>query len=334
VIGAGRMGRRHMEAVRQLGLQLVGVCDKSPDALAAAGGEFDIPEAARQTDGASLITALRPDCVVVATTAETHAELVCHAAATGVRFILCEKPMAVSLAECDAMIEACAKSGARLAINHQMRFMEHYTEPKKWLASPELGGLAGLSVIAGNFGMAMNATHYFEMFRFMCDENPIEATAWFDDVRVPNPRGPQFEDRAGVVWLRTKSGKRLHLDASADQGHGLRVVYAARNGQVDVDELAGVAAVTARKAEHRDLPTTRYAMPADDEVRHIAPVDVIGPTKSVLHALLTGGGWPSGEDGRAAIAALVAAHVSHENGHRPVPIDMTSLPRDRRFAWA
>jgi predicted dehydrogenase len=334
VIGAGRMGRRHMEVARQLGLELVAICDRSTDVLDAAGAEFGILAAHRHAEGEELLAASAPECVVIATTAETHADLVCRAAAAGARFIFCEKPMAVSLAECDAMIDACASSGTRLAVNHQMRFMEQYTEPKKWLAGAELGGLTSVSVVAGNFGVAMNGTHYFEMFRFMSDEYPLEATAWFDDQRVPNPRGPQFEDRAGTVRLRTASGKRFYMDASADQGHGLRVVYAARYGQVDVDELAGTAIVTAREAGHRALPTTRYAMPAHDDVRKIAPVDVIGPTKAVLQALLTGDSWPSGEDGRAAVAALVAAHVSHEGGNVPVAIDPARLPRDRRFAWA
>src|SRR5262249_17915447 len=159
-------------------------------------------------NSASLFTKGAPECVIIATTAETHADLVCAAAASGARFILCEKPMAVSLGECDRMIEACEKAGARLAVNHPMRFMQQYTEPKKWLASPELGGIGSVTVVAGNFGMAMNGTHYFEMFRFMTDEYPLEATAWFGDERIPNPRGAQFDDRAGSVQLRTASGKR------------------------------------------------------------------------------------------------------------------------------
>jgi len=151
---------------------------------------------------------------------------------------------------------------------------------------------------------------------------------------VPNPRGPQFEDRAGSVRLETASGKRFFMDVSDDQGHGVKVTYSARYGQITVDELAGVMVADVRQDEHRPLATTRYGMPSRREERHIEPADAVAPSRAVLEALLRGSDYPSGEDGRLAVAALVAAYVSDEEGHRTMRLDTDELPRDRRFAWA
>jgi len=333
VIGAGRMGRRHVQVVRELGLELAGLADARSEALEAAAREDAVPAGILYTDVARLLEEGRPECVVVATTAPSHAELTCQAAGAGARFVLCEKPMAISLAECDRMLKACRDRGTRLAINHQMRFMEQYTAPKALLDSEAYGGLRSVLVAAGNFGMAMNGTHYFEMFRFMAGEAPTTATAWFSAGGVPNPRGPQFEDRAGGVRLETASGQRFYMDVGADQGHGVKVTYSARHGQIVVDELEGTMRADVRQDAHRDLPTTRYGMPSVRTEQRIRPADAVAPTRAVLEALLRGSGYPSGEDGRLAVAALVAAYVSDESGHVPVRID-SALPAGRTFPWA
>ena len=333
VIGAGRMGRRHLQVVRALGLELVGLADAQKPALEAATREDAVPADLTYTDVASLLEERQPECVIVATTAPSHAEFTCQAAEAGARLVLCEKPMAVSLAECDRMLQVCRDQGTRLGVNHQMRFMEQYTAPKELLDSDAFGGLRSVLVAAGNFGLAMNGTHYFEMFRFMAEEPPETVTAWFSAGAVPNPRGAEFQDRAGSVRMETASGVRFYMDVSDDQGHGVKVAYSARYGQITVDELAGVMVVDVRQDEHRPLPTTRYGMPNRREARHIRPADAVAPTRAVLEALVRGKDYPSGEDGRLAVAALVAAYVSDESGHAAVRIDKT-LPAERTFPWA
>ena len=278
--------------------------------------------------------AARPECVVVSTTTPAHALYSCLAAEAGARFILCEKPLANSLIECDRVIAACRSRGVKLAVNHQMRFMEQYTAPKELLRSKAFGGLCSVNVIAGNFGLAMNGSHYFEMFRYMTEESPVEVTAHFSAEKVPNPRGPQFEDRAGTVRLTTASGKRFYLDCSADQGHGAQVLYGARFGQIVVDELNGSMTWSCRKAEHREMPTTRYGMPWDNGSTRIQPADSLAPTREVLKALLKGENYPRGEEGRQAVAVLVAATLSDERGHVPVALADSEQHAQRVFPWA
>jgi hypothetical protein len=179
----------------------------------------------------------------------------------------------------------------------------------------------------------MNGTHYFEMFRFLSDDLPSEVTSGLSPERVSNPRGDEFEDKAGSLRITTAGGKRFYMDCSADQGHGLTVVYSARHGQIVVNELTGTIQLTARLQEHWGEPTTRYAMPARSWQTQIAPADVLSSSRSLLDALLNDSLSNSATNARSAVAALVAAHVSSEKGGLPVRVD-GNLPKDRVFPWA
>jgi predicted dehydrogenase len=328
------MGLRHLRVLSELGLEIAGAADVQERARLKAAADFGLSSGALFADACEMIARVRPDLMIVATTAPSHADLVCRAAESGVRAVLCEKPMAASLAQCDRMIKACAAAGTRLAVNHQMRFMEQYTKPKTIVLDPSFGGLSSVTVVAGNFGIAMNGSHYFEMFRYLTDEMPVSAAAWFSSASVPNPRGAQFEDRAGSIRLTTARGRRFYMDASTDQGHGMHVTYAGPYGRLDVDELVGRARLVVRKAEHRDVPTTRYAMCAEEQEIPIARPDIVASTRAVLSALLADRDYPGGDVGRMAVEVLNAAYASHEQGGRTIALAKADLPRDRVFRWA
>src|SRR3989442_8863090 len=232
ILGVGRMGRRHIQVVRQLGWDLVGIVDVSQDSLKLAQDEYALANHLLFNDLDKLYSEAKPECLIIATTADSHCALTCMAAERHVQYVLVEKPMAVSLKECDRMLEICHRCGTRLAVNHQMRFMEQYTELKRLFATEAYGGLGSMTVVAGNLGYAMNGTHYFEAFRFLADEDLVEVTAWFSPEVVPNPRGTQFQDRAGRIRAVKASGKRLYMKMGADQGHGIRHIYDCRNGMV------------------------------------------------------------------------------------------------------
>lgn len=333
VIGVGRMGRRHITAARNAGFELAGIFDQSAEALATTLTECNVDKALAFDDATQMLQTVRPDAVVISTTAPSHCEFVCAAAGAGVRYILCEKPMACSLEECDRMIAECRAAGAKLAANHQMRFMEQYTDIKALTETAEFGGLRSMVVTASNFGLAMNGCHYFEAFRYLTNEEVAEISCWFDPNNVPNPRGPQYVDRSGQLRGITASGVRLIIELGADLGHGIEVIYGCRNGQILVDELAGFVRGIHRLPEYRDLPTTRYGMGANEFQRKIAQADVTKPTEHLWRAMLSGGAYPTGEDGRHAVAALVAANLSGENAGRMVALG-NGLPIERKFMWA
>lgn len=334
LIGLGSMGKRHLRVIKDLGLPLAGICDRSDEVLRRCSEEFAVDGRLLFKDAFRAIESTTPGCVVISTTAPSHSALTLFAAERKVPHILCEKPMATSLSECDAMIAACKTNGTKLAINHQMRFMDHYVHVKAAMSTDSFGGLTGVTVVAGNIGLAMNAPHYFELFRFLAEEESSEVTAWFSRETVPNPRGAEFEDRAGCVRTVTPSGKRLYLDASFDQCHGVKIIFSARHGQLVVDDFSGSVAYSHRDPEYRSMPSTRYGCPSVDTRGQLEPKDVIRSTGSVLQALLRGTGYPTGEDGRHAIEVLVGAYVSAENGNAKVDLTRGNLPRERHFPWA
>ena len=327
------MGLRHVHAIRRMGHSLAGVVDLSRHSLCEAKREHNLGHDLLFDNPEDLFARVVPDCLIIATTADSHCALTCMAAERGVKYILVEKPMAVSIDECNMMIDSCAKFGALLSVNHQMRFMEQYSNPKAWLNSDGYGGLKSMTVVGGNFGMSMNGTHYIEAFRYMTDEDPAEVTAWFDPGEVANPRGAQFKDRAGSIRVTNASGRRLYLEIGFEQGHGIEVIYAGRNGLILVNELTGNISATVRKCQFRELPTTRYGMPADITNQTIAPAEVIDSTALVLSALLRNDNRVTPEQGAMAVKVLVAAYASAENGSRPVLID-NKLDRNRVFPWA
>lgn len=312
VIGLGRMGARHVQAAQGLGMRVVGLADVSTAALQAACQAHGVNPAAAFTDASHMLVVTRPQALVVATTAPTHHDYVLAAVEAGARHILCEKPMASSIDQADRMIEACAAMGVGLAVNHQMSFMAQYTQVKALIGSAELGPLASIVVAGSNFGLAMNASHYFEMFRYIVGEDVESVRAWLEPEPLANPRGAQFDDRSGRLLALGASGVSMFIDFSAAAGWGLQVVYICRHGQIVVDELNGHMRVAAREEAYRSLPTTRYGMPANVHVTTIAPADTVGPTMAVWSALLEGQHYPAGAAGRHALACLVAAHVSHQ----------------------
>jgi predicted dehydrogenase len=334
VIGLGRMGLRHVEAARRLDMDVCGAADMSPSALQAVQDQHGVAAAACFTDAFDMLAKVKPEALVIATTAPTHAPFVLAAAELGARYVLCEKPLATSLAEADAMLAACEHAGTRLAVNHQMRYMAQYTQVKALIGSEELGPLASILVAGSNFGLAMNASHYFEMFHYISGESVRDVQAWLEDGQLANPRGAQFEDRSGRLLARSEKGPSMFIDFSAQAGWGLQVVYICRQGQIVVDELNGEMRIASRQAQHREFPTTRYGMPVDIRNEQIEPADTIVPTMAVWKALLAGAGYPDGAAGAHALACLVAAHASHEAGGRAVHLNDATLPRERLFKWA
>ena len=333
VIGLGRMGMRHIQAAQDLGMTLVGGADLSPQARATLTQDHGVPPEACLEDGLALLAAVRPEALVVATTAPSHANFVLAAIQAGVRHVLCEKPMASSIAEGEAMLAACAASGTRLAINHQMQFMDQYTRVRDLIGSDQMGPLASILVAGSNFGLAMNASHYFQMFRYITGTPVAEVQAWFEADALTNPRGAQFDDASGRVLARNAQGTTMFLDFSARAGWGVCVTYICRNGQITVDELRGEMRVVSRQAAHRDLPTTRYGMPVDVSEFPIPPADVVGPTAAVWDAMLAGRDYPDGAAGLHALRCLVAAHASHRTG-RAMALNDASLPVSEIFNWA
>ena len=78
------------------------------------------------------------DIVYVVTPNSLHAEHTIAAAKAG-KHVICEKPMAISVAECDAMIAACRKAGVKLSIGYRLHFDPYHRELMRLAKDPGFG---------------------------------------------------------------------------------------------------------------------------------------------------------------------------------------------------
>lgn len=334
IIGLGRMGMAHAAAVRELGWFISGVSDTNSECAALACKQLGLDQSCQFQNYKELFGSdLFADVVIIATTANAHADIVVDAANRGIPYILCEKPMATSLSDCVRMLDSCKKSGSLLAVNHPMRFMPRYTMVKECFESNPFGELVSMNVVGGAFGMAMNGSHYIEACSFLTGAKPCEVTAWLS-TDLKNPRGEQFCSWSGQARIVYESGKRLMIDADSRQGHGMTATYATKNGYLFVDELAGKVHGMVRQDEFLQQPTTRYGLPSRCVQASFNPFDNVECSRSVLKALVAGSDYPSGDVGFQVVKVLVAMFYSSSNFCRPVKIDEVDLPFEKRFAWA
>src|SRR5262245_16338812 len=120
LLGCGRIGERHARILASSPQsELVGVADVNPGRAAAYASKHG----GRPYPGLKgLLEAESPELVAVCTPSGLHAEEVVTASREGVPNVVVEKPMALTLPDADAMIEACAKSGTRLFVVKQNRY--------------------------------------------------------------------------------------------------------------------------------------------------------------------------------------------------------------------
>jgi predicted dehydrogenase len=117
VVGAGAFGRNHIRILKELpGVDFAGAVDPSPDRRSEVGAQFGVPtfETLAHVPG-------RIDAAVVATPTTAHASVGCELLQAGVD-VLVEKPIAATVAEALALVEAARRRGRILQVGHLERF--------------------------------------------------------------------------------------------------------------------------------------------------------------------------------------------------------------------
>jgi len=139
VIGCGTIAQTaHFPAVARLRnrARLVAVADVREEAAAHAAQAWGA--AASYTDYHALLDRADVDVVIVATPEFLHAEQVAAAAAAG-KHILCEKPMAPSVEEADAMLAATRAAGVVFMVGHSRRFSPRYQAVHRAIQRGDIG---------------------------------------------------------------------------------------------------------------------------------------------------------------------------------------------------
>jgi len=138
IVGTGMIGKYHAQAVREAaGAELVAVCRGNPGQTEAAAKEYGVP---CEPSYDALLARRDVDAVCIATPSGLHAAQVVAAARAG-KHVLVEKPMALTLADADAMIEACRAAGVRLGVALQRRTDPTFLAVRAALDGGELGRL-------------------------------------------------------------------------------------------------------------------------------------------------------------------------------------------------
>src|SRR5512140_2051297 len=146
LLGCGRIAHVHAGYLRQVPeVEFVGACDLDANSREAFTARWQLPPFA---DIDELLAAAQPDVVHVLTPPATHAKLAIELMHAGLH-VLVEKPMALTVADADAMVAAARRTGRMLTVDHNRWFDPVMERARALLEAGRLGSLVGVDVFAG-----------------------------------------------------------------------------------------------------------------------------------------------------------------------------------------
>ena len=339
LIGCGNVGvNAHVPAVQaNEGMRIVAAADPTPERLQAAAAAAGLAAKDLHAGWRELLAREDVDAVIVATPQRFRPEIVIAAAATG-KHILAEKPLALTLADAQAMIDAAREHGVTLATVHNYHFMPVYRDIKEVLDSGEIGqpeiavlnylgvedrpGAAAYSprwrhrAADSGGGVLMDMLHVVYLANWFMGGPPTAVSAWVD--------------------------KRLDGDGDVEDIALVRYVYA--NGQALVNMAWGVGpggleiggargrmVMTNRDfGTHPFVPATRLDVVAESGSRSWTPREAVAYGMAGVAAdfrdAVAANAEPvaNGESGLRVLDAVLGAYVSgasREEVALPLPPD-------------
>lgn len=332
LIGAGRMGQNHLQAALNLGMEISAVYDLSLSSLENISSVT--PTSTLLTNDFDKFTNLpASDLTAIATTAPSHSRLIEYLASAGRRVMVCEKPLATSVSELSRISELVKVHDLKIAVNHQMRFMDQYRLVKDLQKEHKLGELCTMSVNGANFGLGMNATHYVEAFYWLSGDEIANVSGNVRKQGRPNVRGNEFYDYAGHMLLQGRSGSILFLDFQEKLSHHVLVVYNFEFGKIVVNELLGILTIDSRSEHDLTEPSFRYALPNNHFQVQIQPAELIKSTTELYDRVLEGFDYPTHIDGERTVRSALAAILSTELNGIPVKLSDSRLGQMENLTW-
>ena len=329
VIGAGLVAKRsHLPAY---------VASEEAEVVALVGGHVERVRAVAEQFGNPRVVATweeavadpEVDAVDICAPNALHAPIAIAAARAG-KHVLVEKPMAMTLAEADAMIAAAREAGVVLMVAHNLRFVPIYEQVKRIVSEGIIGRpLAARGVfmhagpdefwgatsewfwqaeMAGGGAMLDMGIHMIDLVRWFIDRPVLEVSAMTARTLKPTP----FDDNA-IALLRFEGDVIASVQAS----------WVARpfpNREVTIHGELGHVAMGRSAAE----PLAVHLLDGENG-RKVVPAiptasERVNPFVHFARSIRDGTRpLTSGEEGRASLAVALAAYESARTG-RTVPV--------------
>ncbi len=329
LVGAGRVGHVHAKSLTRYvpAGQLVGIVDPVPEALNAMGDAFEID--ARFASFEEALDWGAFDAVVITTPTFTHAALAAQAAQEG-KHVFLEKPIALTLEECDTIIEAAAHTGVVLQVGFMRRFDPEFVAAYERIQAGEIGrpmlikslthgpGLPpawARDLEKSNGMLAEVNSHDWDCVRWLMGADPERVY-----VEVANFKGaargvedPDFYDTL-MVDIRFEGGGLGSISGvcPCDYGYDARVEIIGEKGIMQIGEMQGQAVIVCSDRDqglvtpiYRTWPE-RFRWGYIHEMEHFIECVGIGAEPRV-----------GGADGRWAVAGVLAGTRSFQEA-RPV----------------
>jgi predicted dehydrogenase len=271
---------------------------------------------------------------VIATPHTTHLSLVQSAAAAG-KHVLLEKPMSVTVAECDGMIDACRSAqggrGVRLMVAHITRFLPATLVARRLVEQGEIGELRMISVhriLDGypNSGWTLDpregsawldwGSHGCDVVRWFAGREPELAFAQFASYRRTPPAGlsgmAQFVF-PGDVMSQIWQSYEVPADSWIQRAH---YVFTGSEGLVDLNAYGRVELVRGRTGREAYLQPDLEASSREGVRPNAYFREGFAGQMAEFVAAASEDRRPSvsGEDGRAAVEMVEAAERSAASG--------------------
>lgn len=330
LVGAGRAGAVHALNIRRHTSEAEMVAIVDGDLTRATALSQQVGGSAFSTLGEA-IAAASPDAVAIATPTHTHRDIAVEALEHGLH-VFCEKPMALTAAECDEMIDAARAAERVLQIGFVRRFQPEFVEAKARIDAGEIGEVMlvksltrgpGLppawanDLTLSNGMLAEVNSHCFDSVRWLAGSEIVRVYA-----EVANRKGRKlgvtsdtFYDNA-VVSLRFANEAIGTIDGvcPAEYGYDGRVEVVGTEGLIAIGETHGMPLLTCVDRARGGVRPVHKTWPERFSWGYINEMNAF--VEAARSGDLTG---PTGEDGKRVVEAVVAANRSWQE-ERPVEL--------------
>ena len=327
VIGVGEMGKRHAENLARLvpKARLVGVADTNLERARAAAQELEVEH---YYDSAEALAARQDvQAVMIATPAKFHAPAIQAAARAG-KHIFCEKPLALTMEDADAALEAVRHAGISLQLGFMRRYDPAYAQAKESIETGEIGDPIIFKSIGrdteapplayfegGSNGTLFhdNTVHDFDLARWLMDDEVVEVHTYAAARALPQLAALGLFD-SGVVNLRFAGGAIGNVESFLDAryGYDVRTEVVGTKGTIRVGSL-GDTPVQVLSQSHRRRRNVNHFLVRFADAYVLEMRDFVETILSDRLPRVTG------LDGRQALAVVLAAVKSFRET-RPIQV--------------